>query len=95
MKSQSHTQSSNALKIPKVPKPTTGLGPGVNMHQRTYIPELDATVQDIKQLRADFTKVIELKGMIGVDSKVGAMLELLQEAQQHLKSQDSVGQLLN
>ena len=83
-------------KIPKVPKPIAGLAMASGgFAQRTYIPELDAAVDDINKLVNDFQKLIELKNMLDVNLKVNNMLDILKEAQEHLKSQDQIGLLLN
>ena len=39
--------------------------------------------------------MIELKGMIDVNLKISGMLDILTEAQEHLKNQDQIGALLN
>jgi len=74
--------------IPKVPKPISGISNNIGQGgyvQRTYIPELDAAVDDIVKLQKDFTKLIELKGMFDVNFKLTGMLDILTEAQEHLK----------
>lgn len=91
MKTHGHAEKERqGAKIPKARKPAVGMGMGGPV-QRTNIPELDATIEDLKLIQNDFQKLVELKGMIDVHIKVKSLLEMLEEAQKHLKDKDQIG----
>lgn len=52
-------------------------------------------MSEVIKLQSSFIKIIELKDMLGVSQKITVMLEMLEEAQAHLKNLDEVGISIN
>jgi hypothetical protein len=80
--------------VPKIEN-IGGLKAGEGLAEITNIKELDDLIKQIQLLMGEFKKLNELKGMIDVYLKMKNLVDILKEAQSHLKHQTDLGRSMS